>query len=326
MTDELDIRDERPSDVDDVDRVVVDAFEGRANEVALVRALRSAVEPAISRVAVADGAVVGHVMVSPLAVHGSDARVVGLAPLAVAPAWQGRGVGSRLVTDILAVAERAGAEMVVVLGDFAYYSRFGFELAQGHGVDPPPGVAAEALSVVCFGPIEARLGAARSCIPTSSGTPERCSSETGTCPPWRGLAPVEQHVVMILEHACLDVRPGESERFEEAFGRAQSIIAASPGFRSLRLERCLETRRAMSCWWSGTGWRTTSRGSGAHRRMSSGGSSCTTSTTRSRPSSITSRCSDADHVRARLHSSATGHVAQRAPTGDPVTTNLRVNC
>ena len=156
MTDELDIRDERPSDVGDVDRVVVDAFEGRANEVALVRALRSAVDPAISRVAVADGTVVGHVMVSPLAVQGSDVRVVGLAPLAVAPAWQGRGVGSRLVTDVLAVAERAGAAMVVVLGDFAYYSRFGFELAQGRGVDPPPGVAAEALSVVCFGPIEAR--------------------------------------------------------------------------------------------------------------------------------------------------------------------------
>ncbi len=45
---------------------------------------------------------------------------------------------------------------------------------------------------------------------------------------------------MILEHACLDVIPGEGERFEEAFGRAQTIIAASPGFRSLRLQRCLE--------------------------------------------------------------------------------------
>ena len=150
MDDELVIRDERPADVDDVDALVADAFEGRPNEVALVRALRSAHDPAISRVAVSGGNVVGHVMVSPLARQGSEARVVGLAPLSVAPAWQGRGVGSRLVTDILEVARRSGASMVVVLGDFAYYGRFGFEPARARGVEPPSGVSAESLSVVCF--------------------------------------------------------------------------------------------------------------------------------------------------------------------------------
>lgn len=46
--------------------------------------------------------------------------------------------------------------------------------------------------------------------------------------------------VVILEHAVLDVRAGEGAAFEEAFGRASSIIAASPGFRSLRLLHCLE--------------------------------------------------------------------------------------
>jgi heme-degrading monooxygenase HmoA len=45
---------------------------------------------------------------------------------------------------------------------------------------------------------------------------------------------------MILEHACLDVRPGEEGSFEEAFAQAKSIIGSMPGFRSLRLERCLE--------------------------------------------------------------------------------------
>lgn len=45
---------------------------------------------------------------------------------------------------------------------------------------------------------------------------------------------------MILEHALLDVRPGEEERFEAAFSEAKGIIAASPGFVSLRLARCLE--------------------------------------------------------------------------------------
>jgi len=45
---------------------------------------------------------------------------------------------------------------------------------------------------------------------------------------------------MILEHASLDVLPGREADFEQAFERAKSIIAASPGFRSLRLSRCLE--------------------------------------------------------------------------------------
>lgn len=46
---------------------------------------------------------------------------------------------------------------------------------------------------------------------------------------------------MILEHAVLDVVPGEQKAFERAFEEARAIIAAMPGFVSLRLERCLET-------------------------------------------------------------------------------------
>jgi heme-degrading monooxygenase HmoA len=47
---------------------------------------------------------------------------------------------------------------------------------------------------------------------------------------------------MILEHAVLEVVPGEEQRFEEAFGEAKAIIASMSGFRSLRLDRCLEER------------------------------------------------------------------------------------
>jgi heme-degrading monooxygenase HmoA len=45
---------------------------------------------------------------------------------------------------------------------------------------------------------------------------------------------------MILEHAVLNVREGAGTEFEATFARAKSIIAGSPGFRSLRLERCIE--------------------------------------------------------------------------------------
>ncbi|HEX9530104.1 MAG TPA: antibiotic biosynthesis monooxygenase [Acidimicrobiales bacterium] len=45
---------------------------------------------------------------------------------------------------------------------------------------------------------------------------------------------------MILEHAALEVVPGREEAFETAFGRARGIISSAPGFRSLRLGRCIE--------------------------------------------------------------------------------------
>lgn len=45
---------------------------------------------------------------------------------------------------------------------------------------------------------------------------------------------------MILEHAVLDVLPGEERAFEAAFAEAKAIIASMEGFRSLRLERCIE--------------------------------------------------------------------------------------
>lgn len=45
---------------------------------------------------------------------------------------------------------------------------------------------------------------------------------------------------MILEHALLTVRPGEQAAFESDFAHARRLIAATPGFRGLRLSRCLE--------------------------------------------------------------------------------------
>lgn len=47
---------------------------------------------------------------------------------------------------------------------------------------------------------------------------------------------------MVLEHAVLDVIPGQEDAFEAAFAEAKDIISASAGFRSLRLSRCLEER------------------------------------------------------------------------------------
>jgi heme-degrading monooxygenase HmoA len=46
---------------------------------------------------------------------------------------------------------------------------------------------------------------------------------------------------MILESALLDVKPGEETAFEAAIREARPLIAATPGFRSIAVKRCLET-------------------------------------------------------------------------------------
>ena len=77
-------------------------------------------------------AVVGHVLGSWGAVAGEP--VIGVAPLAVAPPHQRNGVGSAVMRDLIATADAAGLPMLVLLGDPAYYGRFGFEPSGRLGV------------------------------------------------------------------------------------------------------------------------------------------------------------------------------------------------
>ena len=77
--------------------------------------------------------IVGHVAFSPVSVDGSDGGV-GLAPVAVLPVYRRRGVAARLVRDGLAVCAAMGVRFVVVLGEPAYYGRFGFVPARRWGL------------------------------------------------------------------------------------------------------------------------------------------------------------------------------------------------
>jgi putative acetyltransferase len=115
-----------------------DATRDGHEEVDIVDAtwrLGSTVRP-IDLVAVVDGEVVGHVLGASGDLSGQPALAV--APLAVAPDHQGRGVGTALMQELLAIAERAEWAMVLLLGNPAYYQRFGFEAAGTHGIVYPP--------------------------------------------------------------------------------------------------------------------------------------------------------------------------------------------
>lgn len=112
-----------------VDTILTGAF-GRPEEAELVQALRVAGDLPLELLAERDGAAVGHIAFQDLGLRGDAPgpvpRIASLAPLAVLPAAQGQGIGSALVAEALAILVRRAVDLVVVLGEPAYYGRFGF--------------------------------------------------------------------------------------------------------------------------------------------------------------------------------------------------------
>jgi putative acetyltransferase len=136
----MESRDERAGDEDAIRRVHLEAFGGGL-EARLVDLLRERRKAVISLVAEEAGHVVGHILFSPVTIEPrSDCRALGLAPLGVLPANQRTGVGSALIREGLRCSKRAGYDLVVLVGDPAYYTRFGFHAAKPHGLDNEYGV------------------------------------------------------------------------------------------------------------------------------------------------------------------------------------------
>ena len=148
-TADLRIRAERPEDHEAVNRLNAAAF-GRPAEADLVDALRAAGDhvPELCLVAVdGGGELAGHVFFSEARL-GSDTAVLALAPMAVLPERQQRGVGSALVREALRLARGTDYPLVVVLGHPEFYPRFGFERGDEHGVECPYEVPPEAWMVL----------------------------------------------------------------------------------------------------------------------------------------------------------------------------------
>ena len=110
--------------------------------------------PELALAAIADGAVVGHILFSAIHIEtpAGDVAALMLGPLGVVPDWQNRGIGTRLVWEGLDACRRLGHRIAAVIGHPSYYPRFGFVQASTRGITMKYGELDEAKMVLELAP------------------------------------------------------------------------------------------------------------------------------------------------------------------------------
>jgi putative acetyltransferase len=133
------IRSETPDDFEAIRQVNRAAFGGE-DEATLIEQLRDGGHVIVSLVAIQNGSVAGHILMSRLPIRTAANEIVNacaLAPLAVLPEFQRRGIGATLVQTALEACRAAGERIVVVLGHSDYYPKFGFSADLGRQLEGP---------------------------------------------------------------------------------------------------------------------------------------------------------------------------------------------
>lgn len=148
---EITIRPETEEDYKEITKLHDLAFN-RINEGKLVKNLRKTKSfiSELSLVAEYKNTIIGHILFYPIKIIAENRKCgsLTLAPLSVLPAYQNKGVGSKLIERGLATAKKLGFKSVVVLGHSWYYPKFGFEVASKWGVYSPFDVPEEAFFVL----------------------------------------------------------------------------------------------------------------------------------------------------------------------------------
>ena len=135
MLEKLEIRESRRDDSVAIESLYSEAFP-KENLLPLVRDLLNDSAVTISLIGTIDSQIVGHVIFTVCGVAENSVNATLLGPLAVAPAWQKQGVGSAIVQAGLRWLEDSDVNLVLVLGDPAFYGRLGF-LLRVLMVEPP---------------------------------------------------------------------------------------------------------------------------------------------------------------------------------------------
>lgn len=138
---EVKIRQENKDDFNTIFEVNKFAF-GRDNEANLVDLLRNsnAFIPELSLVATFNNKIVGHILFTKIKIINDDkneSESIALAPMAVRPEFQNKGIGGQLIKRGLDKAKYLQYKSVIVLGHEHYYPKFGFVPADKWNIKSP---------------------------------------------------------------------------------------------------------------------------------------------------------------------------------------------
>lgn len=134
----ISIRKTTDSDLSDILRVEEEAF-GYPKEAQLVDDLLNdpTAEPRLSLLAFDGDEAIGHILFTAVKIEGNDITASILAPLAVVPKSQKKGVGGMLINAGIDLLRKAGVSMVFVLGHPTYYPKYGFAPVHPHAINAP---------------------------------------------------------------------------------------------------------------------------------------------------------------------------------------------
>lgn len=144
----LKIRPETPADYSAITQINDLAF-GQPSEGKLVENLRKNPKfiPELSLVAEINGKIAGHILFFPVVIkleNGEEKETISLAPVAVSPEFQRKGIGSKLIQEGIKACQQLEYDSIMVLGHPEYYPKFGFKQANMRGIKDPFGAPAEA--------------------------------------------------------------------------------------------------------------------------------------------------------------------------------------
>ena len=128
-----------------------DLFRPGCEEHLMVHQIRISSDylPDLDYVAVEDDHIIGHILYSKSKVIGDSGEhgLICFGPVGVLPTYQNKGVGSQLIMKTLNIAKRKGYRGVGILGNPAYYHRFGFVNAERFGITTADGSNFDAFMV-----------------------------------------------------------------------------------------------------------------------------------------------------------------------------------
>lgn len=154
---EIQIRSETSDDFVAINNLLEKAF-GQPNEAGLVDNFRKSDSfiPELALVAQQSNQIIGHIVFTHIHIetktNNKNIPALALAPMAVIPAMQNKGIGSALVRKGLILCREVGHQIVIVLGHEKYYPKFGFLPASKYNITPPFEAPDEAFMALALQP------------------------------------------------------------------------------------------------------------------------------------------------------------------------------